>query len=140
MNVLLRRLRASCALALALVIVAGAASASAGTPFTGLTGSTSSTTVTTTTTSQTTAAPVTIQTTTTGGGLSTLDDLGIGLVALALFATIVYVIRRDAHSHAPRNALREIDRERGTVAPRTERIKRQRAKAKAARRARRAGR
>jgi hypothetical protein len=62
---------------------------------------------------------------------------GKTIVALAVFATIIYVIRRDAHIHAPRHAAREIDRERGTVAPRTERIKRSRAKAKAARRARR---
>jgi len=67
----------------------------------------------------------------------TLAYVGIGVVAIALFATIIYIIRRDARIHAPRHSTREIDKERGTVAPRTERIKRSRAKAKAARRARR---
>jgi hypothetical protein len=96
----------------------------------------STVTTTTTTSSLTTAAPVTLPSTT-SGGLSALQEAGIGVVALAVFATIIYVIRRDAHAHAPRHAAREIDRERGTAAPRTERIKRSRAKAKAARRARR---
>jgi hypothetical protein len=84
----------------------------------------------------TTAPPVTLPSTT-SGGLSALQEFGIAVVALAVFATIIFVIRRDARVHAPRHAPREIDRERGTAAPRTERIKRSRAKAKAARRARR---
>jgi hypothetical protein len=94
------------------------------------------TTSSTTTTSLTTAAPVTLPSST-SSGLSALQEAGIGIVALAVFGTIIYVIRRDARVHAPRHAAREIDRERGTAAPRTERIKRSRAKAKAARRARR---
>ena len=127
----------ACALALATVAaLALPASAFAAAPFTGLGGSTSSSTTTTSTSSTTTAAPVALPSTT-SSGLSTLAYVGIGVVAIALFATIIYVIRRDAHIHAPRHAVREIDKERGTVAPRTERIKRSRAKAKAARRARR---
>ncbi len=128
-------LAAALAVLAALALPAGALAAA---PFTGLTGSTSSTSVTTTS-STSTAPPVTLPTTT-SGGLSALDDLGIVVAAIAVFATIIYVIRRDAHIHAPRHATREIDRERGTVAPRTERIKRSRAKAKAARKARRSGR
>jgi hypothetical protein len=104
----------------------------------GVTGSTTTNTVTSTTAtaSTSTAAPITIPTTS-SGGLSVLDGLAIGLVALVVFATIIYVIRRDARVHAPRGAAREIDRQRGTVAPRAERVKRSRARAKAARRARR---
>jgi hypothetical protein len=127
-------------LVVALVMLVPVAGALAGTPFTGGLGSSSgASTATSTTTSETTAAPVTLTTTSSGsGGLSVLDEAGIALVALIVFVSIAYVIRRDAHAHAPRHANFEIDRERGTVAPRTERIKRSRAKAKAARRARRA--
>jgi len=125
--------------ALALATVAALAlpaSGLAATPYTGLGGGTSSSTTTTSTSSTTTAPPVALPTTT-SSGLSTLAYVGIGVVAIAIFGTIIYVIRRDARIHAPRHAAREIDKERGTVAPRTERIKRSRAKAKAARRARR---
>jgi hypothetical protein len=139
MKLRLQPLRALAVVLVALVALALPAGASAAAPFTGVTGSTSSTSLTTSTSTTSTAPPVTLPTTT-GGGLSALDDLGIVLAAIVVFATIIYVIRRDAHSHAPRHAMREIDRERGTVAPRTERIKRSRAKAKAARKARRSGR
>jgi hypothetical protein len=135
MRLRLQLLRASAAVLAATAAFALPASALATAPFTGLTGSTSSTSVTSTTTTST-APPLTIPSGT-SSGLSAIDEVGIGIVALAVFATIIYVIRRDAHIHAPRHAAREIDRERGTVAPRTERIKRSRAKAKAARRARR---
>jgi hypothetical protein len=130
--------RASAA-ALALVgVLTLPVGAPAATPFTGLTGATSSSSVTSTATSSAaTAAPVKIPTGTSASGLSTLAEAGIALAALIVFGTIIYVIRKDAHIHAPRHATREIDRERGTVAPRTERVKRSRAKAKAARRARR---
>jgi hypothetical protein len=100
--------------------------------------------------SSTTAAPATTSpavTTATatssssGGGLSTLDDVGIIVVALGLFGSIAWYIHDDARLHVPRRSANlSIDRERSTVAPRAERIKRSRAKAKAARRARRAGR
>jgi hypothetical protein len=128
-----RALVAALGLLAALVLCA---SALAATPFGGL-GGTTSTPATTTTQSATTAPPVTIpSTTTSGGGISTITELGIAVAALGVFGTIIYVIRRDAHLHAPRHAARDIDRGRATVAPRTERIKRSRAKAKAARRAR----
>jgi hypothetical protein len=124
-----------------LVALALPASALASSPFGGL--STPTTTVPSLSTTQTatTAAPVTAPSTTSGsGGISTFDIFGIAVLTLGLFGTIIYVIRRDAHAHAPRHAPRDIDRGRATVAPRTERIKRSRARAKAARRARKAGR
>jgi len=120
----------------ALAFPAGALASGLGSGVSTTTTPSSTVTTATTTSSLTTAAPVTLPSTT-SGGLSALQEAGIGVVALAVFATIIYVIRRDAHAHAPRHAAREIDRERGTAAPRTERIKRSRAKAKAARRARR---
>ena len=124
------------ALALPAVALAGSA------PFTGLTGAGGSSTsgqVTTTTTSATTAAPITIPSAAQSGsgGLPTYAYILIAAVVLILFATIAYLIRRDAHLHAPRHAARDIDRGRGTIAPVTERRKRSRARAKAARRARR---
>jgi hypothetical protein len=91
----------------------------------------------TTTATATTAPPVTLPSSS-SGGLSTLDEVLIAVVAITVFATIAYVIRSDAREHTPSQSVREIDRERGTVAPRAERIKRSRAKTKAARRARRA--
>ena len=125
-------------LAGALALPASALAGSA--PFTGLTGAggSSSSGQSTTTATATTAAPITIpSTTTSGGGLPGYDYILIAAVVLILFATIGYLIRRDAHLHAPRHAARDIDRGRGTVAPQTERRKRSRARAKAARRARR---
>lgn len=111
----------------------------AATPFSGLTGSGGSTTSQTTTTSTTgTATPITIPSTTTGGGgLPTYAYVLIAIVVVILFGAITYWIRRDAHLHQPRHAARDLDRGRGTIAPVTERRKRSRAKAKAARRARR---
>lgn len=130
---------AALVLAGALALPAGALAGS--TPFTGVTGAggaSSSGQVTTTATTATTAPPVTLpSTTTSGGGLPGYDYILIAAVVLILFATIAYLIRRDAHLHAPRHAARDIDRGRGTVAPQTERRKRSRARAKAARRARR---
>lgn len=132
------RISASAGVLALLVALALPAGVLASTPFNGVTGVPAATqTATTTTATSTTAPPITIPTTTnSGGGISTVAAFGIGVVAIVLFATIVYVIRRDAHAHQPRHAARDIDRERGTVAPRAERIKRSRAKAKAARRAR----
>jgi hypothetical protein len=112
-----------------------AAAAAGGTLSTGLSGTNTSTSVTQT---ATTAAPVTLPTpASTGGGLTTLDYVLIALVVVILFTTIVYFVRRDAHLNAPRHAARDLDRGRGTVAPQTERVKRSRARAKAARKARR---
>jgi hypothetical protein len=134
------RIRAFIGVPALLVALTLPATALAAAPFVLSTPTTTVPTVATTQTA-TTAAPVTVPTTTTGsGGISTFDVFGIGVVALGLFGTIIYVIRRDAHAHAPRRATRDIDRGRATVAPRAERIKRSRARAKAARRARKAGR
>jgi hypothetical protein len=130
-----RALAGALVLLAVLALPAGALASSS--PFTGLNGAGTTSTPAVTTQTATTAAPVTIPSTTqSGGGISALTEVGIAVVALGLFAAIVYVIRHDAHAHAPRHAARDIDRGRATVAPRTERIKRSRAKAKAARRAR----
>jgi hypothetical protein len=130
-------LGAALVLAGALALPAGALAAP--TPFTGVTGvgGSSSSVQTATTSTATTAAPITIPSTTSSGGLPGYDYILIAVVVVILFATIGYLIRRDAHEHAPRHAARDIDRGRGTVAPQTERRKRSRARAKAARRARR---
>lgn len=135
------RIRAFAGVPALLVAFALPATALAAAPFGGLSTPTTTVPALSTTQTATTAAPVTAPTTSSGsGGISTLDVVGIGAVALGLFGTIIYVIRRDAHAHAPRRATRDIDRGRATVAPRTERIKRSRARAKAARRARKTGR
>ena len=135
------RIRAFVGVPALLVALALPATAGAAAPFGSLSTPTTTVPALNTTQTATTAAPVTAPTTSTGsGGISTLDLIGIGVVAVGLFVTIIYVIRRDAHAHAPRHATRELDRGRATVAPRTERIKRSRARAKAARRARKAGR
>jgi len=131
--------RALAALLAAFAALALPAGVLAATPLSVTTTTSTTATVTpatTTTSTASTAAPITIPTGA-SSGLSTLQYVGIGVVAIAVFATIIYVIRRDAHVHAPRHATREIDTQRGTVAPRAERVKRSRAKAKAARRARR---
>ena len=135
------RIRAFVGVPALLVALALPATAGAAAPFGSLSTPTTTVPALNTTQTATTAAPVTAPTTSTGsGGISTLDLIGIGVVAVGLFGTIIYVIRRDAHAHAPRRATRDIDRGRATVAPRAERIKRSRARAKAARRARKAGR
>ena len=123
--------------AVALALPAGALAAA---PFTGLTGSGGSTTSqqTTTTATATTAPPIKIPVNTTGGtGLPTYAYILIGAVVVILFVGITYWIRRDAHLHQPRHPERDINKGRATVAPPTERRKRSRAKARAARRARR---
>jgi hypothetical protein len=135
------RIRAFVGVPALLVALALPATALAAAPFGGLSTPTTTVPALSTTHTATTAAPVTAPTTSSGsGGISTLDVVGIGAVALGLFGTIIYVIRRDAHAHAPRRATSNIDRGRATVAPRTERIKRSRARTKAARRARKTGR
>jgi len=113
-------------------------SAFANNPLTGV--PTTSTPAVTSTATVTTATATTSASATTGGGLDSLEKIGIGVAVLVLFGSIAYVIRSDARAHVSRRATIDIDRERATVQPRAERIKRSRAKAKAARRARRAGR
>ena len=115
-------------------------SAVAGNPLTGIPAGTTSTPASTGTATVTTATATTAATATTGGGLNSIETLGIGVVVLVLFGSIAYIIRSDARLHVSSRATIDIDRERATVQPRAERIKRSRARAKAARRARRAGR
>jgi hypothetical protein len=134
------RSRASAGVLALFLALALPASALASATLSGVTGVQTVTQTTVTQTTATTAPPITIPTTSTGGGIGTLAAIAIGVVAVVLFVTIVYVIRRDAHAHEPRHAIRDIDRQRGTVPPRAERVKRSRAKAKAARRARKSGR
>ncbi len=131
-------LLAALVLAGALALPAGAAAGT--TPFTGLTGGGGSTSSgqTTTTATATTAPPVKIPSAApSGSSLPTYAYILIAAFVVVVFGTIAYLIRRDAHLHAPRHAVRDIDRGRGTVAPQTERRKRSRARAKAARKARR---
>ena len=126
-----RSLAGAAALAASLALPAGARASQFTIP--------STTTATTSSTAAVTTATAT--TSSSGGGLSTLDDIGIVVVALGLFGSIAWYIHDDARLHAGRRSTTtSIDRERATIAPRAERIKRSRAKAKAARRARRAGR
>lgn len=83
--------------------------------------------VTTTTTADSSSA---------GRGLSKNDEALIFVIGLILLGSIVYVIRRDARSHAPKAGSPERGGGRGTVPPLAKRVERNRAKAKAARRQR----
>ena len=134
----MHRTRVGVGVAALVVALALPAAALASSPFGGLTTTPTTSVPAATTQTATTAAPVTPTSTGGSGGISTLDYIGIGVVAIGIFATIIHVIRRDAHAHTSGRASRDIDRGRATVAPRAERIKRSRAKAKAARRARKA--
>jgi hypothetical protein len=120
------------------LVLAPAAFAASITGLPGLTTSTPVTTAPATTTPTPVAVPTT--STTSSGGLTPLEEVGIGVAALGLFGFIAYTIRSDARAHAPRQTTLGIDRERSTVTPRAERVRRSRARAKAARRARRSGR
>ena len=80
-----RALVGALAVVAALALPAAALSAS---PFGGLSTPTTSVPATTTQTA-TTAAPVTVPVTTTSGGLSTLTVVGIAVVTLGVFATII---------------------------------------------------
>jgi hypothetical protein len=132
-----RSVRILAAAGAALALAAPATALAANNPLTGLGTSTTSTqSAPAITETVTTATPT--SSSTSGGGLSTLDVVLIGVAAIAVFGGIAYAIRSDARSHTPRGtAMLDIDRERGTVTPRADRIRRSRAKAKAARRARR---
>ena len=125
------------AVAAALAAPGGAFAAS---PLTGVPGGTTTTPATTGTATVTTATSTNSASAATGGGLSSIDTIGIGVVVIVLFGSIAFIIRSDARAHVSARATIDIDRERATVRPRAERIKHSRAKAKAARRARRAGR
>jgi hypothetical protein len=88
----------------------------------------------------TTTPPVTTTTTadssSAGRGLSKNEEALIFVIGLILLGSIVYVIRRDARSHAPKAGSTERSGGRGTVPPLAKRVERNRAKAKAARRQR----
>jgi hypothetical protein len=87
------------------------------------------------------AATATASTSTSsGGGLSGTDEIALFLAGALLFVGIALVIRHDARSHTPDGPIRELDTPRGTATPPQLRVQRQRAKAKAARKARRSGR
>jgi hypothetical protein len=103
---------------------------------------TPSVTTTVPSTTTTPSGPVTVpEVKATGsGGLSKLDEGGIFVVAALVLAGIARLIMRDARSHTPSGEIRQIDRPKGTLAPIDHRLKKTRAKAKRARRARRAGR
>jgi hypothetical protein len=57
-----------------------------------------------------------------------------------VIAGIARIIVKDARSHTPAGEVRSIDRPKGTIAPIEHRLRRSRARAKRARKARRAGR
>ncbi len=86
--------------------------------------------------------PTTPTTTTTGDnssagrGLSKNEEVLIFGIGAVLIGLIVFVIRRDARTHAPEGASTERGRQRGTVTPLSKRVERNRAKGKAARRQR----
>jgi hypothetical protein len=69
-------------------------------------------------------------------GLSKRDEALIFVIGALLIASIVFVIRRDARSHAPRAGASERGGPRATVKPLAKRVERNRAQAKAARRQR----
>jgi len=75
-----------------------------------------------------------------GRGLSTSQEALIFGIGAVLIGLIVFVIRRDARTHAPAGSSIERGRQRGTVAPLAKRVERNRAKGKAARRQRKRGR
>ncbi|MEA2297642.1 MAG: hypothetical protein QOF77_578 [Solirubrobacteraceae bacterium] len=83
----------------------------------------------------TATTPTTTTTTTTGGGLSTTEQIGLFGAGVLLIAGIAYLIRRDAHAHAPARRTAGVG-PRSTVPPRGKRVEKSRAKAKAARRQR----
>jgi predicted lipid-binding transport protein (Tim44 family) len=138
-----RRLHRLLAAAACAASLAAPAAALANNPLTGTPAATSSTPSVTTpaTTATVTTATATTSASGTGGGINAIETAGIGVVVVVLFLSIAWVIHSDARLHAPtRRQTIDINRERGTVRPRAERVKSSRAKAKAARRARRAGR
>ena len=121
-------------------VLAAPGIAVAANPLTGVPSGTTTTPATTGTATVTTATATTAVTSANGGGLTPFETIGIGVVVVVLFGSIAYIIRSDARSHVSDRATIDIDRERATVRPRAERVKRSRARARAARRARRAGR
>jgi hypothetical protein len=126
----------------ALALPAGAAAAGATSPASSLIPTT--TTPTATQTPATSTGPVTVappaSSSSSSGGISSLEEIGIFVAAALLIAVIARIIMSDARGHTPAGDAPDWERERGTVKPLEQRIKESRAKAKRARRARRAGR
>ncbi|HEX2703416.1 MAG TPA: hypothetical protein VHM72_08295, partial [Solirubrobacteraceae bacterium] len=71
------------------------------------------------------------------GGLSSAEEIGIFVLAALIIAGIARLIISDARSHTPAGEVPDWERPRGSVRPLEQRIKQSRAKAKRARRARR---
>ncbi len=95
------------------------------------------------TTTPTQTRPFTVPnptTTSSSGGISTTDEIGLGVVVLLVLGGLARFIVRDARSRVPARPTREIDGVKGTVRPIEHRVKTARSKAKRARRARRASR
>jgi len=126
------------ALLAALLAAPGAALAGSGTP-----SAPSFPSSTTTTTQPVGGSPYTVanpSTSSSGGGLSSGDEIGIIVAGVLLIGGIARFILRDSRGLRPGATIPGIDRPRGTARPLDQRVKRSRAKAKQARRARRAGR
>jgi hypothetical protein len=137
----LRRLAATCALAFAVVLSTASLADAASNSLGGITTTTTATSTLPSPAGVTTATSTNANTATGAGGLTTIEVLGIAVATIAVFGAIFYAIRSDARSHTPSgDAGLDYNRERGTVTPRADRVRRSRAKSKAARRARRAGR
>jgi hypothetical protein len=125
----------------ALTLPAAAVGATTGSTAAGTVLPTLTTTTPSTTTTPASTAPYTVKapaSSSGSGGLSTADEIGIIVAAALLIGGIARIIMRDARSHAPAGAPPDLDRARGSVRPIEHRVKRSRAKAKNARRARRA--
>ncbi|HWH10810.1 MAG TPA: hypothetical protein VG165_06750 [Solirubrobacteraceae bacterium] len=84
----------------------------------------------------TTTSATTADTSSAGRGLSKNEEALIFGIAIVLIGSIVYVIRRDARTHAPNASASDRGGGRATVPPLAKRVERNRAKAKAARRQR----
>jgi hypothetical protein len=94
----------------------------------------------TVTTTPVTTTSTTADSSSAGQGLSKNQEALIFVIGAILLASIVFVIRRDARSHAPKATTTERGAQRGTVPPLAKRVERNRAKGKAARRQRKRGR
>ena len=73
---------------------------------------------------------------TSGGGLSTTEQIAVFGAGIVLIGGIAFLIRRDARSAAPVTTRALSDAPRATVKPRAKRVEQSRARAKAARRQR----
>ncbi|MGA2470844.1 MAG: hypothetical protein ABSG64_09160 [Solirubrobacteraceae bacterium] len=128
---------------IALLAPASASATGSGTPLTTTLPTPTLGATTPTLGSSTPPGPVTVPapvTTSSGGGITSVEEAAIFVVAGLVIFSIARIIVNDARRHAPAGTAPSIDRPRGSVAPLEHRLKRSRAKAKRARRARRAAR